>query len=163
DFASATSWRREFTGLAQSLAGGAGWVLLVYSRRQKRFWNHLATDHTQAAVDAAPLLVLDMYEHAYPLDFCSNATAYLATLVRNGKWDVVLKRIESVRTELSPQAADSLTDSPPSVSVDQLAAQISNGEGVQIVDTRQRDHMSRHADLMAGATWRDPDRVQEWI
>ena len=44
-----------------------------------------------------------------------------------------------------------------------LAAQIANGSGVQIVDARQRDHMSRHVDLMAGATWRDPDRVEEWI
>jgi superoxide dismutase, Fe-Mn family len=34
---------------------------------------------------------------------------------------------------------------------------------VQIVDARQRDHISRYADLMAGATWRDPDRVGEWI
>ena len=34
---------------------------------------------------------------------------------------------------------------------------------MQIVDARQRDHMSRHVDLMAGATWRDPDRVEEWI
>src|SRR5439155_20813691 len=51
----------------------------------------------------------------------------------------------------------------PSVSVEELAAQIANGGGVQIVDARQRDHMSRHVDLMAGATWRDPDRVEEWI
>jgi Fe-Mn family superoxide dismutase len=34
---------------------------------------------------------------------------------------------------------------------------------VQIVDARQRDHTSRHADLMAGATWHDPERVEEWI
>jgi len=33
----------------------------------------------------------------------------------------------------------------------------------QIVDARQRNHMSRHVDLMAGATWRDPDRVEAWI
>ena len=49
DFGSASAWRREFVGTAQSLAGGSGWVLLTYSRRQKRFWNQLATDHTQAA------------------------------------------------------------------------------------------------------------------
>ena len=65
DFASAGAWRREFAGMAQSLAGGSGWVILTYSRRQKRFCNQIATDHAQAAVDAAPVLVLDMYEHAY--------------------------------------------------------------------------------------------------
>src|SRR5499433_1946075 len=69
DFGSASVWRREFVTTAQSLAGGSGWVLLSYSRRHKRFWNQIATDHTQAAVDAAPVLVLDMYEHAYQMDF----------------------------------------------------------------------------------------------
>src|SRR5437899_2403479 len=53
DFGSASAWRREFVGTAQSLAGGSGWVLLTYSRRQKRFWNQIATDHTQAAVDCS--------------------------------------------------------------------------------------------------------------
>src|SRR5437870_6521254 len=41
DFGSASAWRREFVGTAQSLAGGSGWVLLTYSRRQKRFWNQI--------------------------------------------------------------------------------------------------------------------------
>ena len=45
--------RREFVALAQSLVGGSGWVMLSYSRRHKRFWNQIATDNTQAAVDAS--------------------------------------------------------------------------------------------------------------
>ena len=56
-----------------------------------------------------------------------------------------------------------MDDGLPSLSVEELAAQIANGSGVQIVDARPREHMSRHGDLMAGATWRDPDRVEEWI
>jgi Fe-Mn family superoxide dismutase len=92
DFGSASAWRREFVGTAQSLADGSGWVLLAYSRRQKRFWNQIATDYTQAAVDAAPVLVLDMYEHAYQIDFGANATAYIDTFFRNINWEAVLKR-----------------------------------------------------------------------
>src|SRR6267142_3607883 len=164
DFGSASAWRREFVGTAQSLAGGSGWVLLTYSRRQKRFWNQLATDHTQAAVDAAPVLVLDMYEHAYQMDFGVNATAYIDTFFRNINWEAVLKRIETARNDRPPLDEDpSSTTDMPSLSVEELAAQLANGSGVQIVDARQRDHMSRHVDLMAGATWRDPDRVEEWI
>src|SRR5262249_5745632 len=94
DFGSAGAWRREFVATAQSLAGGSGWVVLIYSRRQKRFWNQIATDHTQAAVEAAPVLVLDMYEHAYHMDFGVNATAYIDTFFRNINWEAVLKRIE---------------------------------------------------------------------
>ena len=164
DFGSASAWRREFVGTAQSLAGGSGWVLLTYSRRQKRFWNQIATDHTQAAVDAAPVLVLDVYEHDYQMDFGVNATAYIDTFFRNINWEAVLKRIEAVRnSQPLPNEDPSSTTDMPSLSVEELAAQISNGGGVQIVDARQRDHMSRHVDLMAGATWRDPDRVEEWI
>src|SRR5258706_5282995 len=90
DFGSASAWRREFVETAQSLAGGSGWVLLIYSRRQKRVWNQIATDHTQAAVDAAPLLGLGMYQHAYPMDFGADATASIGTLIPNIKWDTVL-------------------------------------------------------------------------
>src|SRR5215813_2252136 len=152
DFGSAGAWRREFVGTAQSLAGGSGWVLLTYARRQKRFWNQIATDHTQAAVDAAPVLVLDMYEHAYHMDFGANATAYIDTFIRNIDWETVLKRIEAVRNDQPPPNEDpSWRTDVPSLSVEELAAQIASGSGVQVVDARQRNHMSRYADLMAGA------------
>ena len=164
DFGSANAWRREFVGTAQSLAGGSGWVLLTYSRRQKRFWNQIATDDTQAAVDAAPVLVLDMYEHAYQMDFGTKATAYIDTFFRNINWEAVLKRIEAVRSNQPPPNEDpSWTTDLPSLSVEELAAQIANGSGVQIVDARAREHMALNVDLMARATWRDPDRVEEWI
>jgi superoxide dismutase len=102
DFGSSNAWRREFVDTAQSLAGGSGWVLLTYSRRQKRFWNQIATDHTQAAVDATPVLVLDMYEHAYQMDFGANATAYIDTFVRDINWETVLKRMEAARSDQPP-------------------------------------------------------------
>jgi superoxide dismutase, Fe-Mn family len=164
DFRSAGAWRREFVGTAQSLAGGSGWVLLTYSRRQKRFWNQIATDDTQAAVDATPVLVLDMYEHPYQMDFGANSTAYIDTFMRNINWDAVLKRIKAVRNDQPlPNEDPSWTTDVPSLSVEDLTVQIADGSGVQIVDARQRNHMSRYVDLMAGATWRDPDCVEEWI
>src|SRR5207247_1465239 len=123
DFGSASAWRREFVGTAQSLAGGSGWVLLTYSRRQKRFWNQIATDHTQAAVDAAPVLVLDMYEHAYQMDFGVNATAYIDTFFRNINWETVLKRIEAARNDQPlPNEDPSSTKDMPSVSVEERCA-----------------------------------------
>ena len=164
DFADTDAWRREFTALAQSLASGSGWVVLTWSRRHKRFSNQIATDHTQAAIDAAPVLALDMYEHAYQMDFGANATAYIDTFFRNINWDVVLKRIKAVReNQPLPNEDPSWTTNVPSLSVEELAVQIATGSGVQVIDARQRNHMSLHPDLMAGATWRDPDRIAEWI
>jgi len=92
------------------------------------------------------------------------STAYIDTFFRNINWEAVLKRIEAARNDRPPLNEDpSSTTDMPSLSVEELAAQIANGSGVQIVDARAREHMSLNVDLMAGAKWRDPDRVEEWI
>jgi Fe-Mn family superoxide dismutase len=162
-FASVTTWRREFVGIAQSLAGGSGWALLTYSRREKRFWNQIASDHTQAAVDAAPVLALDMYEHAYHLDFGANATAYIDAFMRNVNWAAVIERINAVRAGRALPEEDPSDVSLPSVSVEELAALLARGEPVQVLDARPRHHISRNVDLMEGAVWRDPDQLESWV
>ena len=162
-FGTVAAWRREFVGAAQSLADGSGWVLLTYSRRQKRLWNQIASDHSQAAVDAAPVLALDMYEHAYHLDFGANATAYIDAFMRNVNWAAVVERLAAVRADRSLPQEDPSDRSLPSLSIEELAAQLAKGEPVQVLDARPRHHISRTVDLMAGAIWRDPDRVEEWI
>ncbi len=162
-FGSVGAWRREFVGTARSLAGGSGWVVLTYSRRQRRFWNQVATNHSQAAVDAAPVLVLDMYEHAYHMDFGANATAYVDAFMRNIDWAAVIQRIDAVRADRSLPLEDPSDKSLPSLSVEELAAQLAKGEPVQVLDARPRHHISRTVDLMEGAIWRDPDRVDDWI
>jgi Fe-Mn family superoxide dismutase len=162
-FGSVAAWRREFVGSAQSLAGGSGWVLLMYSRRHKRLWNQIASDHSQAAVDAAPVLALDMYEHAYHLDFGANATAYIDAFLRNIDWAAVAERMAAVRADRALPQDDPSDKSLPSLSIEELAARLAKGERVQVVDARPRHHISRVTDMMEGAIWRDPDRVEEWI
>jgi superoxide dismutase, Fe-Mn family len=162
-FGSVGAWRREFVGAARSLAGGSGWALLTYSRRERRFWNQVATDYSQAAVDAAPVLALDMYEHAYHMDFGANATAYIDAFMRNVDWAAVIRRIDAVRADRGLPLEDPSDKSLPSLSVEELTAQLAKGEPVQVLDARPRHHISRTVDLMEGAIWRDPDRVEEWI
>ena len=162
-FGSVTAWRRDFVGAAQSLAGGSGWTLLTYSRRQKRLWTQIASDHSQAAVDAAPLLALDMYEHAYHLDFGANAVAYIDAFMRNVNWAAVIERLAAVRADRPLPQEDPSDATLPSLSIEELAAQLAKGEPIQVLDARPRHHISRTVDLMEGAMWRDPDRVEEWI
>jgi Fe-Mn family superoxide dismutase len=126
-------------------------------------WNQIASDHTQAAVDAAPVLALDMYEHAYHLDFGANATAYIDAFMRNVDWAAVTERMAAVRTDRALPEEDPSDKSLPSLSIEELTAQLAKGERVQVVDARPRHHISRTVDLMEGATWHDPDRVEEWI
>ena len=50
----------------------------------------------------------------------------------------------------------------PAVGVEEVKAMLDAGERVQVVDARPGHYVSRQSDIMAGAVWRDPDRVQEW-
>ncbi|MCR5881306.1 superoxide dismutase [Phenylobacterium sp. J367] len=69
DFGSHDRWAAEFSGMGKALGGGSGWVLLAWSRRDGRLVNTWAADHTMTLADGAPLLALDMYEHAYHMDY----------------------------------------------------------------------------------------------
>src|SRR5205814_10709895 len=122
-FGSVARWRREFVETAQSLAGGSGWVLLSYSRRDRRLVNQVAFDHSQAAVDAAPVLALDMYEHAYHLDFGANATAYIDAFMRNINWAAVIERVADVRAAHPLPAEDPTDRSLPSISIEEHSTQ----------------------------------------
>ena len=162
-FGSAAAWRREFIAMAQSLAGGSGWVLLTFSRREKLFRNQSAADHSQCEVDAAPVLVLDMYEHAYQADFGANATAYVDAFMRNIHWAAVVERIHAARDGRALPQEDPSDTTLPSMSVEELSARLASGERVQLIDARPRHYISRNVDQMAGAVWRDPDQVDTWI
>ena len=162
-FGSVRAWRREFVRAGQSLAHGSGWLALTYCRRTKQLWNQVAADHSQAAVDAAPVLVLDMYEHAYHLDFGPNVTAYIDAFMRNINWAAVGARMTAAQGEAPLPPEDPSDGSLPSLSVEELAAQLAKGDPVQVLDARPRHHISRTVDLMDGAVWRDPDRVETWI
>jgi len=162
-FGTVAAWRREFVGLAQSLAGGSGWVVLGWSRRQRRLYNYIADDDTRTGIDTAPVLVLDMYEHAYHIDFGANATAYVDAFMRNVDWAAVTRRIGAASADRPLPQDDPVDHSLPSLSVEELAARLAKGEPVQVLDARPRHHISRTVDLMQGAIWRDPDRVDEWI
>ena len=92
DFGSIDRWRAEFTALAKAMGGGSGWALMAWSSREARLVNHWAADHTHLLAGAVPLLALDMYEHAYHMDFGAKAAAYVDTFMKNIRWDSVARR-----------------------------------------------------------------------
>src|SRR2546422_9050711 len=85
-FRSVDRWRSEFVAMAKGLAGGSGWVLLVYVPRDRQLINQYAGDHGQTTAGGIPILALDMYEHAYHIDFGANAQAYIDAFQRNIDW-----------------------------------------------------------------------------
>lgn len=91
-FGSIAVWETEFKKTALSLGGGSGWVLLVYNHRLKRVENVWSWDHMHGLWDSQILLVLDMYEHSYQMDFGANAKGYIEAFFDNINWDIVNHR-----------------------------------------------------------------------
>src|SRR5262245_54974776 len=164
DFGAVERWRREFMALAESLAGGSGWVLLVWLPRDRRLINQSGTDHSQSIAGGIPILAIDMYEHAYQIDFASNAAAYVAAFMRNIDWSAVQGRYEDATKVLPPRLlVQKEFGDVPAMSVEDVQAMIDSGTPVQIIDARPRHYSTRTHEIMDGAVWRDPERVEEWI
>jgi superoxide dismutase, Fe-Mn family len=164
DFGSVDRWRREFTALANALATGAGWVLLTWLPRDQRLINQSVSDASQGLAGGIPILALDMYEHAYQIDFGTNAPAYVAAFMRNIDWGAVVGRHEDAVAVKPPRPLEQKQFGDlPAVTVDEVKTMLEQGVPVQVIDTRPRHYSTRAQDIMEGATWRDPERVDEWI
>ena len=164
DFGSVARWRQEFIALGEALAGGSGWVLLSYVPRDHRFVNHAATNDGAAVPGAVPILALDMYEHAYHLEFGANATAYVAAFMRNIDWTAVVARWRDAVEVAGPRPLEQKEFADvPAVTVEELRDMLASGSPVQVIDTRPRHYSSRAHEIVEGAVWRDPERVEEWI
>lgn len=86
DFGSLARWAAEFAAMGKALGGGSGWVLLTWSPRDGRLMNQWAADHTMTLAGGAPLLALDMYEHAYTIDYGAKAGAYVDAYMAAIDW-----------------------------------------------------------------------------
>jgi len=164
DFGSVDRWRAEFVALATALAGGSGWVLLAYVPRDGRLINLCASDHSQALAGGIPILALDMYEHAFHIEFGANATAYIAAYMRNIDWAAAQTRYEDATNVNPPRSLEQQEfKDTPSVTVEEVQAMLAAGAPIQLIDTRPRHYSAKSPDMIAGAVWRDPERVDDWI
>ena len=86
DFGSLDRWKAEFAATGKALGGGSGWVILAYAPRDKRLFTHWAADHSMAPAGGVPLLALDMYEHAYQMDYGADAGKYVDNFMQAIRW-----------------------------------------------------------------------------
>jgi superoxide dismutase, Fe-Mn family len=87
DFGSAESWRADLkaTGLA-----GRGWAWTAYDWDEGRLFNYIGdAQNTYPIWNATPLVALDVYEHAYFLDFQTDRAGYIDAFLANLDWGVV--------------------------------------------------------------------------
>ena len=87
DFGSATEWRRDLkaTGMA-----GRGWAWTAYDWDEQRLFNYLGdTQNTFPIWNATPLVALDVYEHAYFLDYQTDRSSYIDAFFDNLDWSTI--------------------------------------------------------------------------
>ena len=146
NFGSIERWRAEFVAMGRALAGGSGWVLLTFLPRDGTLVNQWAADHTHALVGGIPILALDMYEHAYHIDFGAAAVAYVDAFMANIDWALVYERY---------QLAVHGASEPLGVSQDELSA-------AELVDVRRAGVFEKAEARIPGARWCDPAAVDTW-
>ena len=92
---SVESWEDEFRRTANALGGGSGWAMLGYNLHTGELHNYWSWDHMHNAPMSRPLLVLDMYEHAYHMDYGAAAARYFDAFMKNVNWEEVNRRFDS--------------------------------------------------------------------
>jgi Fe-Mn family superoxide dismutase len=126
--------------------------------------NQIASEHDQSIAGGVPILALDMYEHAYHLEFGANASAYIAAFMRNIDWSAVKLRHEDAIKVAPPRPLEQKQFADvPSISVEEVREMLESGTSVQIIDTRPKHYTTKAQDIMEGAVWRDPERLDDWI
>jgi Fe-Mn family superoxide dismutase len=146
NFGSAERWRQEFVAMGKALGGGSGWVLLTFMPREGSLVNQWAADHTHAVAGGVPLLALDMYEHAYHMDFGANAGAWVEAFMKNIDWSVVYQRYqEAVHAASEP-----------------LVARQGDLGDAMLLDVRRAGVFEQANQMIRGAQWRDPAEVARW-
>ena len=92
-FGTYDNWESEFRKIGQGLGGGSGWVVLGFNEHLKLLENYWLADHATNPAFTRPVLVMDMYEHAYQMDYGAAAAKYIDAFFANIQWDTVAKRL----------------------------------------------------------------------
>jgi len=93
-FGSYDAWESEFRRIAGGLGGGSGWVMLGFNAHTRQMENYWMADHAHGPAATLPLLVLDMYEHSYQMDFGAATARYVDAFFANIQWDATQSRLE---------------------------------------------------------------------
>ena len=88
-------WEEHFRALGASLGGGSGWAIVDYNLHSGDVRAYWAGNHTQTLAAGLPLLVMDMYEHAYAIDYGAAAAKYIDAFFQNINWETVNGRLEA--------------------------------------------------------------------
>ena len=96
-YGTAGRWEEQMRATGMGLGGGSGWAILGFELDTGALRTFGSGHHTQTLALSFPLLVMDMYEHAYQMDFGASAARYIDAFFANVNWDEVNRRFERAR------------------------------------------------------------------
>lgn len=87
DFGSYESWEKDFK--ATGAMRGIGWVILYYDGIEGRLFNTWINEHDVGHLSGAkPLLVMDVFEHAYMIDYGLKKADYIEAFFKAIDWTI---------------------------------------------------------------------------
>jgi Fe-Mn family superoxide dismutase len=94
DFGSFERWKIEFTSIG--MMRGIGWAILFFDTSVNRLLNNWITLHeVNILAGLQPILVMDVWEHAYYLDYQTERTGYVNAFLKNLNWQEVARRFDT--------------------------------------------------------------------
>jgi Fe-Mn family superoxide dismutase len=97
DFGSVDDWRADLKATGM---GGRGWAWTAYDWDEQRLFNYIGdAQNTFPIWNATPLVALDVYEHAYFLDYQTDRASYIDAFFANLDWDVVNEWVSRYQIE----------------------------------------------------------------
>ena len=104
-FGSREAWEHDFRLTCLSLGGGSGWVIATWDADRGSLHNVWAWDHMHGFAGGVPVLVMDMYEHSYHMDYGANAKGYIDAFFVNVRSDELDRRLGAAAGRDTPKVA----------------------------------------------------------
>lgn len=98
NFGSFDLWKQDFTSTAAMR--GIGWVILYQEPQTEKLVNVWINEHDTGHITAAkPLLVIDVFEHAYISDYQLDRGEYINSFFKKINWEMVQERFDKLDDE----------------------------------------------------------------
>lgn len=104
EFGSFDKWAEQFRACGLS---ARGWAVLGLNIYDGKLHNYCMDSHNQnVPINVVPVFVMDVYEHAYTIDFGVKRAPYIDAFMKNAKWSVAEQRLERIdMKQIEKQAA----------------------------------------------------------
>ena len=96
EFGSFEKWQEDFKACGMA---ARGWVIMGFCLYDSKLHNYcLDTHHFNVPACVMPVLVMDVYEHAYVIDYGVKRPPYIDAFMKNIDWSICQKRLSSIES-----------------------------------------------------------------